>query len=89
MYYFKPDTLEKVEKLDAIAHQLGLRISQLALAWSLRSSGVISAIIGATKPEQIAENVKASGVTLSDEVLNQVEEIMQNYPVDQYTGLKL
>ncbi len=65
--------LAKVEALRPIAKELGLSLAQLALAWVLRRPEVSSAIIGATRPEQVEENARASGVTLAPEVLARIE----------------
>ncbi|MBS2023256.1 MAG: aldo/keto reductase family protein [Deltaproteobacteria bacterium] len=62
-----------VERLRPIAQELGLSVAQLALAWVLRKPEVTSAIIGASRPEQVEENAKASGVKLSAEVVAKVE----------------
>jgi L-glyceraldehyde 3-phosphate reductase len=64
-----------VNQLQDIALELGITLSQLALAWVLRSREVSSAVIGASKPEQIAENVQASGVRLDDEILAHIDGI--------------
>ncbi|HEY6098418.1 MAG TPA: aldo/keto reductase family protein [Anaeromyxobacter sp.] len=66
-------TLAKVERLRPIALHLGLTLAQLALAWVLRRPEVSSAIIGATRPEQVEENAKASGVKLGEDVLERIE----------------
>lgn len=79
-----PEKLSKVDKLIPIAKELGLSMPQLALAWCLRRKELSSAIIGASKPEQVIDNVKASGVKLTDEILNKIEEILDNAPKDQY-----
>jgi aryl-alcohol dehydrogenase-like predicted oxidoreductase len=68
--------LQKVEKLRPIAERNGLTMSQLALAWVLRRPEVSSAIIGATRPEQIEENVNAADVRLSDTDLHEIETIL-------------
>jgi aryl-alcohol dehydrogenase-like predicted oxidoreductase len=68
------DVLEAVQKLKPIAADAGLTMAQLALAWVLRLSVVSSAIIGATKPAQVDDNVAASGVKLSDEALAAIDE---------------
>lgn len=68
--------LDKAEKLKQVASELNLTLSQLALAWILRQNNVASAIVGASRPEQLEENVKASGVKLSDETLITIEEIL-------------
>jgi aryl-alcohol dehydrogenase-like predicted oxidoreductase len=66
-------TLTKVERLKPIAAELGLTLAQLALAWVLRRPEVTSAIIGATRPEQVEENAKASGVKFGEDVLQQID----------------
>jgi aryl-alcohol dehydrogenase-like predicted oxidoreductase len=68
--------LAGVQRLKPIAQELGLTMAQLALAWVLRRQEVASAIIGASRPEQVEDNAKASGVTLSAEVLRKIEEAM-------------
>jgi voltage-dependent potassium channel beta subunit len=72
----KDEVLIKVEQLQKLANELGIKLSQLALAWVLRQPNVASALIGASKPEQIEENVKAVDVELSNEVLEKIEEIL-------------
>jgi aryl-alcohol dehydrogenase-like predicted oxidoreductase len=66
-------TLASVERLVPIAKDSGMTLPQLALAWVLRRPEVSSAIIGATKPEQIAENASASGKVLSPDVLKAID----------------
>ncbi len=68
--------LEKVEKLINIADKLNISMPQLALAWILHQPGITSALIGASKPEQVEENVKAVDVELSDDILDNIDEIM-------------
>jgi voltage-dependent potassium channel beta subunit len=68
--------LQRVEKLLPIASEYGISLSQLALAWILRLPNISSCIIGASRPEQVEENVKASGVKLSEETLQAIEEIL-------------
>lgn len=70
------ENLEKVEQLKGIATNENLTLSQLAIAWILRQSNVASALVGASRPEQLEENVKASGVKLNSETLQQIEEIL-------------
>lgn len=70
------EILTAVEKLKPIAESENLSMAQLALAWILRDARVSSAIIGATKPEQVADNAAASGVRLSDETLTAVDEVL-------------
>jgi aryl-alcohol dehydrogenase-like predicted oxidoreductase len=76
--WLKDENLRKVERLHPIAEELGLTLAQLALAWTLRQPNVSSSIIGASTPEQVEDNVKASGVTIPDEVLAQIDEILQS-----------
>jgi voltage-dependent potassium channel beta subunit len=68
--------LEKVEQLIGIAEELNITMPQLALAWILHQPGITSALIGATKPEQVEENVKAIDVELSAELLERIDEVM-------------
>jgi aryl-alcohol dehydrogenase-like predicted oxidoreductase len=67
-------TLGAVQRLRPIAEELGLTMPQLALAWILRQQNVASAIIGATRPEQVFDNAAASGVELSEETLAAIDE---------------
>lgn len=68
--------LSAVQNLKPIAQRLNLSMPQLALAWVLRDARVSSAIIGASRPEQVADNAKASGVSLSDEVLREIDDVL-------------
>lgn len=70
------DVLDKVDKLSVIANKAEMSLPQLALAWVLRLPNVASALIGASRPEQVTENAKASGVTLSDEILDEIETVI-------------
>jgi voltage-dependent potassium channel beta subunit len=70
------DLLIKVEQLGKLALELDLTVSQLALAWILRHPSIASALVGASRPEQIEQNIKASGVTLSKEILQKIEDIL-------------
>jgi aryl-alcohol dehydrogenase-like predicted oxidoreductase len=69
-------TLEKVQKLVPIAREHNCTMAQLALAWILRRAEVTSCIIGATKPEQVSENAEASGITLDEDTVRKMEEIV-------------
>ncbi len=71
------DTLDKVEQLQVVASDHGLSIAQLALAWILAHKAISSVIIGASKPEQIEENVKAVGVHLSPDTMDDIEDILE------------
>jgi aryl-alcohol dehydrogenase-like predicted oxidoreductase len=75
------DTVEAVQRLVPIAEGEGLTLPQLALAWVLRRSELASAIVGASRPEQVHANASASGITLSAEVLSAVNEALADTPV--------
>lgn len=68
--------LDKVEKLAAIAQDLDIPLAQLALAWILRRPEVTSALIGATRPEQVEENVRASDVHLEPATLERIDAVL-------------
>jgi aryl-alcohol dehydrogenase-like predicted oxidoreductase len=68
------DVLEAVQRLVPIAEGLGITMAQLALAWVLREDNVASAIIGASRPEQVEENAAASGIDLDDATLRAIDE---------------
>ncbi|MCS7201448.1 MAG: aldo/keto reductase family protein [Dictyoglomus sp.] len=70
------ENINKVRKLTELAKDIGITMSQLALAWILRKPEISSVITGASKPEQILENVKASGIKLSEEVLKKIDNIL-------------
>jgi aryl-alcohol dehydrogenase-like predicted oxidoreductase len=81
MNYFMDDAsdqvlLERVQQLVALAEELGITPAQLALAWVLREPNVASAIIGASRPEQVADNAAASGVELDDPTLARIDDIL-------------
>ena len=74
------DVLTAVAKLDPIAKEVGLSMAQLAVAWVLQNPRVSSAIIGATKPSQIKENVKASGVKLDAAIMKKIDSVLGSIP---------
>jgi aryl-alcohol dehydrogenase-like predicted oxidoreductase len=74
--FLTDDILARVQGLRPIADDLGLTMAQLAIAWVLQNRNVAAAIIGATRPEQVADNVKAAGVRLDDEVLRRIDEVL-------------
>lgn len=76
-HYRSDYLLEAVAQLKPIAADLNLTMPQLALAWVLRMPEVSSAIIGASRPEQIADNVRAIGVTLSEEALSRIDQAVK------------
>jgi len=71
------EKMEKVRQLEAIARELDMTVGNLALAWILRQRNVASALVGASRPEQVTENAKASGIELNEETLNRIEEILK------------
>lgn len=71
--WLRDEVLNAVQRLTPIANDLGLTLGQLAIAWVLANPNVSSAIIGASRPEQIHENVKAAGIELSDDVLAAID----------------
>jgi aryl-alcohol dehydrogenase-like predicted oxidoreductase len=68
------DVLEAVERLQPLADGLGITMAQLALAWVLREPNVASAIVGASRPEQVEENAAASGIELDEETLRAIDD---------------
>ncbi|WP_193609358.1 aldo/keto reductase family protein [Nocardioides lijunqiniae] len=74
--WLKDDVLERVQRLQPIADEAGLSLAQLAVAWVLQNPNVSSAIIGASRPEQVTENVKAAGVTLDASTLSAIDEVV-------------
>ncbi len=74
--YLADDVLERVQRLRPLADEAGLSLAQLAVAWTLANDNVASAIIGASRPEQVTENVKAAGVRLEPELLKRIDEVL-------------
>ena len=74
--FMTDDVLTRVQKLKPIADELSLSLAQLAVAWVLQNDNVASAIIGASRPEQVKENVVASGVTIPAELLGRIDEAL-------------
>lgn len=72
----RPNILERVQELKPVAAELDLSLAQLAVAWVLQNPNVAAAIIGASRPEQVTENVKAAGVTIPAELLTRIDEIL-------------
>ena len=74
--YMNDETLGRVQALKPIADELGLSMAQMAVAWVLQNSNVSAALVGASRPEQVAENVKAAGVRIPDDVLKRIDEAL-------------
>jgi len=72
----QPDLLRAVQRLKPIAEEAGLTLPQFALAWVLREPNVASAIIGASRPEQVRENAAASGVVLDTQLFLRAEALI-------------
>ncbi len=70
------ELLARVQRLQPIADELGLSMAQLAVAWVLQNENVAAALIGASRPEQVAENVKASGVVIPPELLARIDDAL-------------
>ena len=78
--YLREDVLEAVQRLKPVADDAGLSLAQLAVAWVLQNQNVASAIIGASRPEQVAENVKAVGVRLDADALQAIDSALGGIP---------
>ena len=72
----RDDVLERVQELRPLADEAGLSMASLALAWVLQEENVASAIIGASRPEQVQDNVKAAGVRLDPELKRRMDEVL-------------
>ncbi|MCW2536199.1 MAG: aldo/keto reductase [Modestobacter sp.] len=75
--WMKDDVLARVQELAPIAADLGLSMAALAVAWVLQEENVAAAIIGASRPEQVLDNVKAAGVRLDPEVTARMDEVLK------------
>jgi aryl-alcohol dehydrogenase-like predicted oxidoreductase len=75
--WLKDDTLRAVQSLRPIADEAGITLSQLALAWVLHQRNVTAVIVGATRPEQVRENVRAADVRLSGDVLAAIDDALR------------
>lgn len=80
--FLNDETLAAVQNLTPIAEDLGLTMAQLAVAWVLQNDNVASAIVGASRPEQIEDNVKAAGVTLDADALKAIDAALGDVIVD-------
>ncbi len=74
--WLRDDVLERVQQLRPLADQAGLTMAALAVAWVLQNDNVAAAIIGATRPEQVVENAKATGVTLDADLLAAIDRVL-------------
>jgi aryl-alcohol dehydrogenase-like predicted oxidoreductase len=70
------DVLKRVQELVPLAEEAGLSMAQLAVAWVLQNENVASAIIGASRPEQVIDNVAAAGVKLDAGLLSTIDDVL-------------
>ncbi|MEU6853023.1 aldo/keto reductase family protein [Actinacidiphila alni] len=75
--WMSDEVLERVQQLHPLAADAGLTMAQLAVAWVLQNPNVSAAIVGASRPEQVAENVRAAGVTLDADLLAKMDAILE------------
>lgn len=80
------ENLEKVERLLPLAERMNVPLSVLALAWILRKREISSVITGASKQTQLAQNVSASGLTIPEEIANEIESILDYHPFVRKLG---
>jgi len=81
--YMDDDVLSAVQRLEPIAADAGLTMAQLALAWVLRRDEVSSAIVGASRPEQVTQNASAAAVRLTDDVIAVVDEALADVAITE------
>jgi aryl-alcohol dehydrogenase-like predicted oxidoreductase len=74
--FMNDDILTRVQDLEPVAKELDLTLAQLAIAWVLQNDNVASALVGASRPEQVAENVKAAGVTIPAELMARIDDAL-------------
>lgn len=74
--FLRDDVLERVQRLKPIADELDLTMAQLAVAWVLQNDNLACAIIGASRPKQVAENVAASGVVIPGDLMARIDEVL-------------
>ncbi len=74
--FMRDDVLTRVQGLRPLAEEAGLTMAQLAVAWVLQNDNVAAAIVGASRPEQVTENVKAAGVRLEDSLMARIDQIL-------------
>ncbi|MGW4114562.1 aldo/keto reductase family protein [Actinosynnema sp. NPDC004786] len=75
--FLRDEVLTKVQQLKPLAEEAGLSLAQLAVAWTLQNPNVASAIIGASRPEQVHENVKAAGVKLDADLMKKIDDVLE------------
>jgi aryl-alcohol dehydrogenase-like predicted oxidoreductase len=74
--WLSDDVLKRVQQLEPLAKEAGLSMAQLAVAWVLQNDNVASAIVGASRPEQVTDNAVAAGLKLDDDLLSKIDEVV-------------
>ena len=74
--WLRPEVLTAVQELKPLADQAGITLAQLAVAWVLQNPGVSSAIVGASRPEQVRDNAAAAGIKLDADLLVKIDELL-------------
>jgi aryl-alcohol dehydrogenase-like predicted oxidoreductase len=74
--FMDDDVLTRVQALKPVADDLGLSMAQLAIAWVLQNDNVATALVGASRPEQVHDNVKAAGVKIPAEAMERIDEAL-------------
>jgi aryl-alcohol dehydrogenase-like predicted oxidoreductase len=74
--WLSDDVLHRVQQLEPLAKEAGLSMAQLAVAWVLQNDNVASAIIGASRPEQVRDNAAAAEVKLDDDLLAKIDKVL-------------
>jgi aryl-alcohol dehydrogenase-like predicted oxidoreductase len=74
--FMDDDVLKRVQELEPVAKELDLTMAQLAVAWVLQNDNVAAALVGASRPEQVTENVKAAGVKIPEELMTRIDETL-------------
>jgi aryl-alcohol dehydrogenase-like predicted oxidoreductase len=81
-HFLRDDLLEAVQRLKPVAAEAGLTMPQLAIAWVLQNQNVAAALVGASRPEQLADTVKASGVTLDADTMTAIDTALDGFVND-------
>ena len=76
--FLNDDVLNRVNELKPVAQELDLTLAQLAVAWVLQNDNVAAALIGASRPEQVQENVKAAGIRIPDDLMKRIDEVLED-----------
>jgi aryl-alcohol dehydrogenase-like predicted oxidoreductase len=74
--FMRDEVLTAVQDLEPVAQDCGLTMAQLAIAWVLQNDNVAAALVGASRPEQVADNVKAAGVKLDADVMSRIDDAL-------------